>query len=409
MTALYGLLFLLIGAVLLGITAILLNERLNDQAINTGIVYSAPATQAIAPDDGTAVRGTPDPFPDAAERLQFAEKLQADFRERTMASLLQQGTLALSAVGVVGVWLAWGVAGRTLRPLQQITTTAQRVAHGNLHERIGLDGPHDELRDLADTFDDMLSRLDAAFHSQKRFVANASHELRTPLSINRTLIEVALSHPDVPDQTVRLGTQLLDVNNRHERLIEGLLLLATSEHEIADPTIVRLDQVTQRLITAGRPAAGSAGVEIRPVIEPARVIGDAVLLERLIQNLLTNAVNYNIACGVVGIRCEELDGTVALTIWNTGPLIDDHEIDGLYEPFRRLTDRIDSVRGSGLGLSIVRSIAAAHHARITTTARRDGGLETTVRFPPADATAGLTMGSRTRRRGGVDAEGERPT
>ena len=155
-------------------------------------------------------------------------------------------------MAIVGIWLGWLVAGRTLRPLQQITATARRVADRNLHERIGLTGPRDELRQLADTFDDMLARLDAAFGSQRRFVANASHELRTPLTINRTLIEVALSRPNPPAALRQLGETLLTVNARHEKLIEGLLVLAGSEQRLTAVEPVDLAAVTNRLVAAAR-------------------------------------------------------------------------------------------------------------------------------------------------------------
>ncbi|MEU8612671.1 HAMP domain-containing protein, partial [Actinoplanes sp. NPDC048791] len=233
LTALYGGVFLLAGAALLAITYLLLAQALNTSSFSESAVLAVP---------GMRVAGAPsaplETYPqglaatqdaDSVELVKLAGELQTQFRRQTLTSLLQRGAIALAGVAVIGIWLGWLMAGRTLRPLQQITATARRVADRNLHERIGLSGPKDELRQLADTFDDMLARLDAAFGSQRRFVANASHELRTPLTINRTLIEVALSRPGAPAETRRLGETLLSVNARHERLIEGLLVLAGSE------------------------------------------------------------------------------------------------------------------------------------------------------------------------------------
>jgi signal transduction histidine kinase len=251
------------------------------------------------------------------------------------------------------------------------------VAEQNLHERIGLTGPQDELRQLADTFDDMLARLDAAFAAQRRFVANASHELRTPLTINRTLIEVALSHPDPPAELRSLGETLLTVNARHEKLIEGLLVLASSEQRLTTHEPVDLTALTTRLVNAARPEAAAAGIDLRLSSEPVPVIGDPILLERVVQNLLRNAIAYNVPGGTVSVTCAE----GRITVTNTGPVIAGYEIPGLFEPFRRLTDRIGSTDGSGLGLSIARSVITAHGGEITAEARPAGGLTITIGIP----------------------------
>jgi signal transduction histidine kinase len=264
------------------------------------------------------------------------------------------------------VCAAWFAAGRTLRPLAEITATARRVADRNLHERIGLTGPRDELKRLADTFDDMLARLDAAFAAQRRFAANASHELKTPLAINRTLIEVALSHPDPSPDVRRLGETLLVVNARHERLIDGLLLLARGDLTPADAVPVDLAEVTAHVAALH----GVTDVTVRPV----PVSGDPVLLERMVQNLVENAVAYNRPGGTVTVTCA--DGS--LTVSNTGPEIAPFEVERLFEPFQRLTDRVGSARGTGLGLSIVRAIARAHGLTAAATPNPGGGLTVTV-------------------------------
>ncbi|MEU4562208.1 HAMP domain-containing sensor histidine kinase [Actinoplanes sp. NPDC023936] len=382
LTALYGGLFLLVGTALLGITYLLLAQALNNHTFGREAVLAVPGKAVPTPqvawkqDSSSASLAVQD----TETRLRIAEDLRAQFRRQTLLSLLQQGSVALAGVTVAGVWLGWVVAGRTLRPLQKITATARRVADRNLHERIALSGPNDELRVLADTFDDMLARLDAAFGSQRRFVANASHELRTPLTINRTLIEVALSRPDAPAELRRLGETLLTVNTRHEKLIEGLLELANSEQRLSTREPVDLTAVVTRLVSTARADASTAGITLRLSAEPARTSGDPVLLERLLQNLLRNAIAYNRPDGEVTVTCSGH----RVTISNTGPVITADEIPGLFEPFRRLTDRVGSAHGNGLGLSIVRSIVVAHDGTITAEPRPAGGLIVTVDLPASE-------------------------
>ncbi|GAA3943550.1 sensor histidine kinase [Actinoplanes auranticolor] len=381
LTALYGGVFLLAGAALLAITYLLLAQALNTSSFSQEAVLAVPGVR-IAAAPAAALETVPQGLTatqdaESVELVRLAGELQAQFRRQTLTSLLQRGVIALAGVAVIGIWLGWLMAGRTLRPLQQITATARRVADRNLHERIGLSGPKDELRQLADTFDDMLARLDAAFGSQRRFVANASHELRTPLTINRTLIEVALSRPDAPAETRRLGETLLSVNTRHERLIEGLLVLAGSEQHLTTREPVDLAAVTERLVNVARPEADAAGITLHASLKPAPVHGDPVLLERLVQNLLRNAMTYNVPDGEVRISC----AGQRLTVTNPGPVIAAYEIPGLFEPFRRLTDRIGSTEGSGLGLSIVRSIVTAHGGTVTADPRPGGGLAVTVELP----------------------------
>jgi signal transduction histidine kinase len=295
--------------------------------------------------------------------------------------------VALGVIGVAAGGFGWLLAGRALRPLQDITATARRVADRSLHERIALNGPDDEIKDLADTFDAMLARLDRAFDSQRRFVANASHELRTPLTINRTLIEVALDNPQASESLRQLGTALLAVNQRHERLIDGLLTLASSEQRITDPTPVDLADIVRRIATESQAAAQQAGVEIRTALASAPVAGDPALLERLAQNLIDNAIRYNLAeRGWVAVTSGLDDGTAQLTVENPGPLVPTYELPSLFEPFRRLatTERRATQggnHGAGLGLSIVRSVARAHGGDVHAVPRPGGGLTIHVRIP----------------------------
>jgi signal transduction histidine kinase len=320
------------------------------------------------------------------------EALRAQFeqdRNATLNTMLITSLIALGVVGVVAGGFGWLLAARALHPLQQITATARRVADRSLHERIALQGPDDEIKDLADTFDAMLERLDRAFDSQRRFVGNASHELRTPLTINRVLLEVALDDPAAPESLRRLGGNLLAVNQRHERLIDGLLTLASSEQGLSEHIAVDLADIARHVTTESRAAADDAGVEIRADLQPAPVTGDPMLLERLAHNLVDNAIRYNllehgevtITTGTVGVSAE-------LTVDNTGPPIPAYEIPSLFEPFRRLrsTERLaepasSTARGAGLGLSIVRSVAHAHGGDVRAAARENGGLTVEVRLP----------------------------
>jgi signal transduction histidine kinase len=311
-------------------------------------------------------------------------------REATLDTMLVASVVLLGFVGVVAAAFGWLLAGRALHPLQQITATARRVADRSLHERIALDGPDDEIKDLADTFDAMLERLDRSFEGQQRFVANASHELRTPLAINRTLLEVALDRPDADESLRQLGATLLAVNRRHERLIDGLLTLASSDQRIADAVAVDLADVAAHVISESQRAGQDAGIDFRSRFESAPVAGDPVLLERLIQNLVDNAIQYNERDGGwVSVSTDVVEGNAELTVENTGPSVPPYELPGLLEPFRRLPGterRADQAlapigRGAGLGLSIVRSVAGAHGGGVEVSPREGGGLTVRVRIP----------------------------
>ncbi len=299
-----------------------------------------------------------------------------------VASLIALGVIVLLA-GASG----WLLAGRALRPLQEITATARRVADPSLHERIALEGPPDEIKDLADTFDAMLERLDRAFDGQRRFVANAPHELRMPLTINRTLLEVALDDPRASESLRQLGATLLAVNARHERLIDGLLTLARSDQRLADPVPVDLAEVVRHVITGSEAAARTEGVEIQADLRPASVAGDPLLLERLAHNLLDNAIRYNVPQGGRVMVATGMDaGNACLTVANSGRPVPAYEMPNPFEPFRRLPDAdglatTSSARGVGLGLSIVRAVAHAHGGDVRASPKEDGGLVVRVRLP----------------------------
>ena len=383
LTLLYAAAFFLAGAALVGLMYFFLGQALDRQVTaRVGIIQHLP--QSTPTDPASQQRAH-----------QQQQELLAQFerdRDDTLRSMLITSLVALGVVGVAGGGLGWFLAGRALHPLQQITATARRVADRSLHERIALEGPHDEIKDLADTFDAMLERLDRSFDSQRRFVANASHELRTPLTINRTLIEVALDNPRADESLRQLGANLLAVNERHERLIDGLLTLASSEQGIADPTPVDLADIVRHVTTESQGTAQAAGIDVRTHLRPAPVAGDPVLLERLAQNLLDNAIRYNLPeQGEITVTTDTIDDNARLTVENTGPPVPPYEIPSLFEPFRRVptTERVadsripSTNRGAGLGLSNVRSVAHAHGGEVDASPREDGGLKVRVRLPAA--------------------------
>ena len=357
LTLLYGMLFLLAGLLLLFITYVLMAQVL-DSVFPPGLRILTATGWTIE-----------------------TEELKA----RAIKGLIGRSLLVLAGVGVLALVLGYFVADRALSPLQRVTATARRLSESTLHERIALDGPDDEIKELADTFDAMLERLSQAFDAQRRFVANASHELRTPLTINRTLLEVALADPEASQDLKTVGRTLLANNARHERLIEGLLLLARSERELTTRTSVDLAEVATTVLETLGKAAEEAGVEMRTELASGVTVGDPVLLEHLVSNLVDNAIKHNVGDGGrVWVRTGVLEGFATVQVENTGPVVPAYEVDRLFEPFRRLQqDRVESAKGSGLGLSIVRSVARAHRGAVYAAPRQGGGLVVTVRLPPA--------------------------
>jgi signal transduction histidine kinase len=360
LTLLYAVTFFLACAALLVLTYLYLSRALDQ--------HLAGRADEINHIMATFTGSPPDLGPLHAA---LAAQFQAE-RDGTLRSVLLWSLLALAVVGVVASVGGWLLAGRALRPLRRITATARRVADRSLHERIGLAGPADEIKDLADTFDAMLERLDRSFDGQRRFVANASHELRTPLTINRSLIEVALDDPAAPAAVRSLGTKLLEVNGRHERLIDGLLVLASSDQSLLDRRAVDLAAVAKAVMAR----TSTGGLSVRSGLESACVVGDPILLERLVQNLFDNAVRYNGESGFVFVGTGVDDRGAWVVVENSGPVVPEAEVDGLFEPFRRLGSD-----GVGLGLSIVRSVAHAHRGEVSARARSGGGLMVRVSLP----------------------------
>jgi signal transduction histidine kinase len=360
LTLVYGGLFLAAGMVMLGITYVLVSQQVPGRAVVSSSNVRADAATGL-------------PQPDVI----FRQAVEGT-RDEALSALLTQGGIALLSVGTAAIALGWLIAGRMLQPLHRITETARRIAESpaadrGLHDRIALTGPDDEIKQLADTFDLMLTRLDRSFDGQRRFIANASHELRTPLTLNRTLLEVTLQQEPASPEVRQLGTTLLAINDRHGRLIDGLLLLARSERELTERSYVDLADI----------AAHVSGPQIQADLQEATTVGDPVLLERLVQNLLENGVRHNEPGGWVRVATYAKNGLATLEVSNTGPMVPRYEVEGLFEPFRRLdTDRLAGP-GAGLGLSIVRAVARAHGGEVWAEPRTEGGLIVTVTLPAA--------------------------
>ncbi|MBW8794168.1 MAG: HAMP domain-containing histidine kinase [Streptomyces sp.] len=384
LTLLYGGMFLIAGILLLSIIYLLAA-----QAISTGnqplfkivgfdkLSVSSDNCPAINMAGGTSSTVSLGDFNNAIAQCVDHQ------RQAALDNLLSRSLLALLGLAVIAFAFGYAMAGRVLSPLGRITRTARAVAGSDLSRRIELDGPDDELKELADTFDDMLERLQRAFTAQQRFVGNASHELRTPLAINRTLLEVHLSDPGAPVELQQLGKTLLATNERSEQLVEGLLLLARSDNQIVERKPVDLAEVASQAVDQVHAEAEAKGVTIRGARKPAVVQGNGVLLERIALNLLQNAVRYNVPeDGWVEVNTEIQHGQAVLYVANTGPVVPAYEIDNLFEPFRRLrTERTGSDKGVGLGLSIVRSVARAHGGHIVAQPREGGGLVMRVTLP----------------------------
>jgi signal transduction histidine kinase len=292
-------------------------------------------------------------------------------------------TLALTAAA--SAVLGWFLAGRVLRPLRQMTATARTISSGNLHERLRLAGPGDEFKQLGDTFDDLLARLEGSFAAQRRFVANAAHELRTPLTVERTLLQVALADPNASAASLRATCEELLASGRgQERLLEALLTLASSERGPEDRQPIDLAAIAARALAGARSDLKAQQLELRTDLGPGTVLGDPALVERLVANLIENAVHYNRAGGLIEVETATRSGRAVLSVANTGPIVPADAVERLFEPFQRLErERTTSGGPHGLGLSIVRAVAIAHDAEVVAQPRAEGGLSVTVRFPPA--------------------------
>jgi signal transduction histidine kinase len=309
-------------------------------------------------------------------------------RSADLAALLATSWLSLAVTAAASALLGWFAAGRVLRPLREMTATARTISAGNLHQRLAVRGPDDEFKQLGDTVDDLLGRLEESFAAQRRFVGNAAHELRTPLTLERTLLQVALADPNASATTLRATCEELLASGRaHERLLESLLTLATSERGLERREQIELTSVVQDALERTAGEVESRQLELRADLSPATVLGDYALLERLVANLVDNAVRYNAPGGIVEVKTATDAEVAILSVANDGPPVPAGEIARLFEPFQRLEQgRTASGEGYGLGLSIVRAIATAHDAELTAEPRAGGGIVATVRFRRVQAT-----------------------
>ena len=301
-------------------------------------------------------------------------------------TVLIESGIALAIMALLATALGWVVAGRALRPLRAITAAAREISASSLHRRLALTGPDDELRQLGLTFDGLLERLETAFTAQRQFAANVSHELRTPLTYERALIEVALADPDANSERLRavLG-QVLAAGEHQERLIDALLVLSRSQRGLDHRESIDLAAVAAQALQA----VDVEGLTVERALAPAITEGDPRLVERLVANLIVNAVEHNRPGGRIDVATRTADGRAILQVTNSGPTIPAEDLDRLFEPFQRIDgSRSSTGEGLGLGLSIVRAIADAHAATITTTLPDAGGLAIEIAFPAQHAAAG---------------------
>jgi len=390
----YGGVFFAMGLVLMAISYAIVDHSLDpSQTTDTVVHYistaTPPGTVPPAPPGGfsrpiqVAVNGSGAGGPLGGGPVIGLEGLLTDVRVQALHDIVWRWAAVVALMAAAATAFGWLLSGRMLKPLRDITGTARRLSVANLHERIALEGPHDELRELADTFDGMLGRLDGAFASQRRFVANASHELRTPLAIMRAQVDVALADPEVTLGELLAASRVVrDAVDRCERLLDGLLVLARSDRGLDAAEPVDLAESAARALDLVSAAAAERGIELRSTLGTAPVRGDPALLDRLVANLVENAVAYNGPPGWVEVVTANGGPTASVRVVNSGPPVPPDRVPVIFEPFQRLSrERTGSGRGAGLGLSIVRSVARAHGGDVCAHARAEGGLAVEVELP----------------------------
>jgi signal transduction histidine kinase len=385
LTLLFGALFLAAGAAVLGITYGLVSHATN------GIIVAR--TYTGSQQAGGEVSGAAGTVPGLQQLQTQATANAADARAAEDDTLLMDSGIALGIMAVVAAALAWFVAGRALRPLSRITAAARRISAANLHERLALREPGDDLRELADMMDDLFARLDTSFGAQRQFVANASHELRTPLARSRTLMEVALRDPGASAESLRATCQrVLAAGEEQERLIEALLTLARGQRGNGRREPLDLAAITRDVLAARGTEVTARGLEMGVTLQPALLAGDRALTERAVANLIDNALRHNVPDGAVWVTAGTESGQAVLTVANTGPDVPPGDVGRLLVPFERGGTASSSRArpsassdGLGLGLPIAAAIAAAHGAALTIAARPEGGgLTAELAFPAAD-------------------------
>ncbi|MFF5226019.1 sensor histidine kinase [Dactylosporangium sp. NPDC000521] len=362
--------------------------------LNYALLYNSLYTNVHGPTaaDVAAIQAPAD-NPEGADKLESIRRELAEnerLRRRELLHTGEMSALALLLTFVAGVGVSWIVTGRMLRPLRTLTTTTRRISQDHLHERVALAGPDDELKELADTFDAMVTRLEGSFNSQRRFVADASHELRTPLAIVRTGAEVLLAkRQSTPEQWQAMATRVLTATGRAERLLDGLLALARSDSGAVAREPCDLALAAATALGDADPEAVAADLTVTTDLRPAPVFGDPALLDQLVRNLVDNAIRHNVPGGWVDVTTGAPDGPAAVVVRNSGPAIPSTEVGRLFEPFQRLSaGRPAGGRSTGLGLAIVRSIVRAHGGTVAAEPQQTGGLTVTVTLPPPATPAG---------------------
>jgi signal transduction histidine kinase len=374
LTVVYGVLFLLISLGLLAITNGLFATHSGD-------------ARAVAGNSAGLAGGQSELAQAQAQIRQLRGQLAAaeNARQSDATHTLAVGSaIALGIMTMVSLALGWGVAGRVLRPLRVMTATTRRISADSLHERLAIPGPHDELKDLADTIDGLLARLDGSFTAQRRFVANAAHELRTPLATMRAALDVAVAKP-APVPATAVAGRLYGELGRMDRLLDGLLMLARAEHgDLPGPAVLSLDSVASAALAARADAILARNLTVAQDTSPdgAWVTGSEELVCRMIDNVVDNAIAHNDVGGWIKISTKTCGAAASLVVENGGPVLDPGQVRELAQPFRRLgPDRTGSDGGSGLGLSIVAAIVAAHHGSLELHARPAGGLRVRIELP----------------------------
>ena len=387
LTVLYATLFFVAGSVLLGLTYGLVAGSLRTES-----------PQKISPENArilqTCNESPPQQFdPSFKEQCAKAYAIGAQAgsqsqREQALDNLLLFSLLGLVVMTLLSGGLGWIVSGRVLRPVRAITETAKRASEQHLGERLALAGPKDELKELADTFDDMLERLDSAFASQKRFVANASHELRTPLTVMRTAIDVTLAKQSrTPEQLEAMAVKVRRSIDRAEEMIDGLLTLAVSDRGRSGHEQVDLATATDDALDTAAAAIKELGLRVDVALEAAETDGDKFLLDRMIANLVDNAARHNHPDGWISVRTGVNNESALFEVANSGPFVPEDAIRSLFEPFGRAEARVNPQKGAGLGLSIVDSIANAHNATVDVRSQPEGGLKVRILLPAHSASA----------------------
>jgi signal transduction histidine kinase len=382
LTLIYAAPFLVAGLAVFGLALFVLQKTILPTSPTASLIASGKAAGPVE-QACQAYSMTSAPLCEHAYAAYYAGTVAGmQAQQNTLAKLLGFWALGLGVMTLASGGLGWYISGRVLRPVREITKTARRASEQHLGERLALTGPRDELRELADTFDDMLERLDGAFAAQRRFVANASHELRTPLTVMRTAIDVTLAKPaptsrQLTDMAVRVRRSI----DKAETMIEALLTLAVSDRGKLSTEQADLATWAEDAIDTAAPQIERLNLTVEAKLDLAETVGDPQLLERMITNLVGNAVRHNEPGGWVRLRTGSTPGAAYAEIANSGPVIPDDKVAGLFEPFQRMESRTGSSDGVGLGLSIVRSVATAHHATVTARSQPGGGLAISVVIP----------------------------